>query len=125
MRVLAIINLKGGVAKTISSINMGHILATEYHKRVLLVDNDKQGNLSKIYNRHGYEHAGTAEIMTQRRLAHEVIQNTNYDNLDIITANMSLLKANLEVLLDTSRPQQTRFFRFLSMPEVFEYVNNK
>ncbi|MBP2658726.1 MAG: Soj protein [Firmicutes bacterium] len=43
MQVIAIINLKGGVAKTITSINMAHILVTVYGKRVLLIDNDKQG----------------------------------------------------------------------------------
>lgn len=41
MRTIAIINLKGGVAKTTSSINIAYILSTK-GKRVLLVDNDKQ-----------------------------------------------------------------------------------
>lgn len=121
MKTISVINLKGGVAKTISSANIGYILSQTYSKRVLLMDNDKQGNLSKMYGRHGYGHAGTAEIMTGRRPEPcRVIQNTNYPNLDIVTANMSLLKANLEVLLDTARPQQTRFLRFLNMPEVSE-----
>ena len=94
MKVLSIINLKGGVAKTISSVNMAHILATLHGRRVLLIDNDKQGNASKILNRHSYDKPGVAEI--------------------IITANMNLLKANLEVLLDQQRPQQTRFKRALA-----------
>ena len=48
MKVLSIINLKGGVAKTISSVNMAHILAAVHGCKVLLIDNDKQGNASKI-----------------------------------------------------------------------------
>lgn len=55
MKILSIINLKGGVAKTTSSVNMAHILAAVHGYRVLLVDNDKQGNASKILNRHGYD----------------------------------------------------------------------
>lgn len=47
MVTISIINLKGGVAKTLSAVNMAHILATVHSKRVLLVDNDKQGNASK------------------------------------------------------------------------------
>ena len=43
MKVLSIINLKGGVAKTISSVNMAHILAAVKGFKVLLIDNDKQG----------------------------------------------------------------------------------
>ena len=54
MKTLSIINLKGGVAKTISSVNMAHILAAVHGCKVLLIDNDKQGNASKILNRHSY-----------------------------------------------------------------------
>lgn len=110
MKVLSIINLKGGVAKTISSVNMAHILAAVHGFKVLLIDNDKQGNSSKILNRHSYDHKGTAEVMTERGVdMAEVIQHTEYAGLDIITANMNLLTANLEVMLDQKRPQQTRF----------------
>ena len=44
MRVISIINLKGGVAKTISSTSMAYILSQIYNYKVLLIDNDKQGN---------------------------------------------------------------------------------
>lgn len=123
MKVLSIINLKGGVAKTISSVNMAHILATVHGKRVLLIDNDKQGNASKILSRHGYTKPGVAEIMTDRNIdMAAVIQHTDYDRLDIVTANMNLLKANLEVLLDQQRPQQTRFKRALQqVAEQYDY----
>ena len=114
MKVLSIINLKGGVAKTISSVNMAHILATVHGFKVLLIDNDKQGNASKILNRHSYDNKGTAEVMTERGVdMTEVIQHTDYDGLDIITANMNLLTANLEVMLDQQRPQQIRFKKAL------------
>lgn len=64
MKTLSIINLKGGVAKTISSVNMAHILAAVKGCKVLLIDNDKQGNASKIMNRHSNDHKGTAEVMS-------------------------------------------------------------
>ena len=110
MKTLSIINLKGGVGKTISSVNIAHILAAVHKKRVLLIDNDKQGNASKFYNRHDYEHKGIAEVMTEvgRLDIREAIQHTETPDLDIITANMNLLTANLQVILDQTRPQQTR-----------------
>lgn len=43
MKTISIINLKGGVAKTISSVNMAHILTAVHGFKVLLIDNDKQG----------------------------------------------------------------------------------
>ncbi len=123
MKVLSVINLKGGVAKTISSVNMAHILSAIHGYNVLLIDNDKQGNASKILNRHSYEHKGTADIMTERRVnMKKIIQHTDYERLDIVTANMKLIKANLEVLLDQQRPQQTRFKNALeSIGEEYDF----
>ncbi len=109
METISIINLKGGVAKTISAVNIAHILATVYKKRVLLVDNDKQGNVSKMFGVHNYDAPSVADVLTQRTTALDVIVNSAYEGLSIIPANMNLLKANLEVLLDSTRPQQTRF----------------
>ncbi len=43
MRTVSIINLKGGVGKTVTSINMAYELM-RCGRRVLLVDCDKQGN---------------------------------------------------------------------------------
>lgn len=114
MKTISIINLKGGVAKTTSSVNMAYILNAVHKKKVLLIDNDKQGNASKFFNRHSYEKAGVAEVMTDRNIdTAAVIQHTDFEGLDIITANMNLSTANLQVMLDQSRPQQTRFKRAL------------
>lgn len=46
MKVIAFVNQKGGVAKTTSALNIGAALAIE-GKRVLLIDLDPQGSLSK------------------------------------------------------------------------------
>lgn len=48
MRVTAIMNLKGGTAKTVTAINMAAILARDYAMRVLLVDADSQANLTEF-----------------------------------------------------------------------------
>ncbi len=49
MRKIAIMNNKGGVGKTVTAINLGDILVTDYHKRVLLVDCDGQMNLTRFF----------------------------------------------------------------------------
>ena len=48
MRTLAIMNLKGGTAKTVTAINTAAILARDYGERVLLVDADSQYNLTEF-----------------------------------------------------------------------------
>lgn len=45
MRVLNICNLKGGVGKTITSVNLAYVIAHVHKMRVLVIDNDKQGNI--------------------------------------------------------------------------------
>lgn len=109
MKTISIINLKGGVAKTLTADNMAHVLAVFHKKRVLLVDNDKQGNTSKAFGVHSYDEKSLSDVLTARRMdVREVIKKTRFENIDVLPANMTLIRANMEVMMDTTRPQQTR-----------------
>lgn len=123
MKTISVINLKGGVAKTISAVNIAHILAVVHKKRVLLVDNDKQGNASKMFGLHNYDKPSIAEVMTERNPnMDDIIRSTSYAGLDVIPANMNLLRANLQVMLDSARPQQTRLRAALNgLSEQYDY----
>ena len=106
MKTISIINLKGGVAKTISAASMAHILATVHGKRVLLVDNDKQGNISKMFGLHSYDDMSITDILTERYdNIHEIIVPTRYATLDVIPSNMTLLEANV---IEQGQHKQTR-----------------
>ena len=110
MRTIAVINLKGGVAKTITSNSFAYILA-EQGKRVLLVDNDKQGDASRGLNCRTQDGEGIDRIMTARHPEDwmgKLVRHTAYYNLDVLPANMRLLMANQEVMFDQTRPQQFR-----------------
>ena len=104
MRTLAIVNLKGGTGKTVSAANVAHILATVHHKKVLLVDADKQGSASRYFQVYG-EHDGTAALLLA-------------DGLDIITSNLELYAAD-RALYDR---QDTDTARVLS--SVLDHVRN-
>lgn len=126
MKTISIINLKGGVGKTISAINIAYILAVVHHKRVLLIDNDKQGNTSKFFGVHSYDAPSISEILTLKEFsihkAMKVVDCGEYGTFDIISANMNLLKANKDILLDCSRPQQTRLKKALDeVREQYDY----
>lgn len=109
MKTISIINLKGGVAKTLTAGSMAHILAVYHGKRVLLIDNDKQGNTSKAFGVHSYDDKSISDVLTARRIdPWEVIKKTRFENIDVMPANMTLIRANLEVMMDSTRPQQTR-----------------
>jgi len=119
MKIASVINLKGGVGKTISAINIAHVLNVVHGARVLLVDNDKQGNVSKFFGLYSYERPSIADVLTVK--GYEVAKAifpwpgnvAGNAGIDILPANMSLLNANKEVLLDMSRPQQTRLKKAL------------
>lgn len=124
MRVINIINLKGGVAKTISAINIAYVLAAKQGKRVLLIDNDKQGNTTKFFGLHSYDAPSIADVLIERDIntLRAALQCTTYDNLHLLPANMNLLRANKEILLDVSRPQQTRLKKALDSMERAGYT---
>jgi len=119
MRVINIINLKGGVAKTISAINIAFILAEQQGKRVLLIDNDKQGNTSKFFGLHSYDDLSIADVLTNKDLntLWSALKDTGYGaaggGLHLLPSNMNLLRADKEILLDVARPQQTRLRKAL------------
>lgn len=90
MKTISIVNLKGGVGKTVTAVNLAAILATDYGKRVLLVDVDHQGNASR-YCGVTTEGGGLTALLTG--LANEISQVTEYASMpcvDIIPADMSL-----------------------------------
>ena len=127
MKTISIINLKGGVGKTISAINIAHILTTVYGKQVLLIDNDKQGNVSKFFGLYSYEQPSITDVLTIKGYSiRNAIVNTKYHSysgqLDVIPANMNLYDTNKEILLDISRPQQTRLKSALdAVAEQYDY----
>lgn len=66
MKTVSIINLKGGVAKTLTTVSMAYALSQQYNARVLVVDNDKQGNCSKTFGVHSYDRQSIADLMLDR-----------------------------------------------------------
>lgn len=104
---VAIINLKGGVGKSVTTIN----LAAEFSARglqVLVVDLDKQANTTKFYDALNYDKPSTADILTCTHGIAYTMQVTDTQKIDLVPANMRLLAANKQVLLDTTEPQQIR-----------------
>ncbi len=130
MRVISVINLKGGVAKTTTVHNMAYALWKKFGKRVLVIDNDKQGNISKAFGVYKCDEEHTvADLMLNRlpdvAISEQVIHATRYAGIDIIPSNMKLLQANLAVMMDVCRQQQDRFeesFLSLELEDKYDFV---
>lgn len=91
-RVIAFINLKGGVAKTTSCINIGAGLARQ-NKRVLLVDLDPQANLSYSLGIQGHESNQTIVELLDNKITAEKTFN-QVSNYYVIPSKLDL--ADLE-----------------------------
>lgn len=107
MVTITIINLKGGVGKSVTACNLAAELAAA-GKSVLVVDLDKQANTTKFFKGLDYDRASVADLLTGDRFANAALIETGLPGVGLLPANMRLLKANRQVLLDTTEPQQTR-----------------
>ena len=114
MKTVSLLNLKGGVGKSFTSVNMAYELWRRGN-RVLLWDNDKQGNLSKAFARYEAEQtAPAAKILSgEWQNLEELIQTTDYEGIDIITANLSLFGAAWNLVREGGEDMAGRFRRFL------------
>ena len=98
MRIVALMNQKGGVGKTTTTVNLGACLA-QLDKRVLLIDMDPQANLSV----HVDADAGGADksvyhVLTNRISFEETIQRTTQVNLDVVPSHIDLSGAEIELV---------------------------
>ena len=104
---ICIINLKGGVGKSVTAINLADCFARR-GRRVLVVDLDKQANTTKYYNRLDYQAVDVGDVLTGKYSIPMAMRSTEEKGVTLLPANMSLLNANREIMLDTLHPQQSR-----------------
>ncbi len=112
-RVVAMVNQKGGVGKTTSTINLGAALA-ELDRRVLLVDFDPQGALSVGLGLNPLELDRTIYNLLMERgcTVEDVLVKTGVDGLDLLPSNIDLSAAEVQLVGEVAREQTlTRVLR--------------
>lgn len=113
MKKVSIFNIKGGVAKTTSTANLGACLSQE-GKKVLLVDLDPQSNLTKLFKAYSMDDLTVSDVLLDKHLdIHKVIKKTGFENIDILPANINLTFADRNILIDNTRSQQNRLSKAL------------
>jgi len=97
-KIISLVNQKGGVGKTTTSINLSASLAF-LGKRVLLVDLDPQGNATTgIGINKGDIEKSIYDVMTDKCDINETIVRTKYKNLYVVPATINLAGLDIELL---------------------------
>ena len=130
MKTICVLNLKGGCAKTTTAVSMAELLAAGFERdgvkilksRVLLFDNDKQGNASRLFEVYQNEKESQAAAVLKTGSMAENIRQTKIKGLDIVPCNYFMEFAELEVKADAQNAQHLRFRQALeAVKEKYHY----
>ena len=101
--VYAVVNQKGGVGKTTTSVNVAACLAT-LGERALLVDTDPQGNATSGVGVIKSElETCMYDVLINEVPIEKVIVTTNTPRLDLVPAKLDLAGADIELMSTMSR----------------------
>lgn len=117
---IALYNLKGGVGKTATCVNLSYLAAQDGYK-VLLWDLDPQGSTSFYYNVQPKVKSGTQKLFNEQLDLNDLIMATGYENIDIIPADLTA--RNLEIILEELRSSRRRFKTILNtLAKEYDFV---
>lgn len=88
MKIIAVTNIKGGVGKTTTAVNLAYLSAAGGWV-TLLWDLDSQGGATYALRGERQEHASAKKLLAGKRELPELILATGYRGLDLLPADFS------------------------------------
>jgi cellulose biosynthesis protein BcsQ len=117
MWVIASYNIKGGVGKTSTAVNLGYLAARD-GLRTLLWDLDPQGSATYLFRVRPKVKGGGRALVEGRRTLDDAVKATDIDLLDLVPADFSY--RNLDLDLDGVKHPTDRLHRLIA-PLASEY----
>ena len=126
-KIISLVNQKGGVGKTTTSINLAAALGKE-KKKTLLIDLDPQGNASTGlgYQNGDFEH-DIYDVLTGVCPIEDAIIKTKFKNLSLVPSTINLAGVDVEfvknMLEDSSFRQNEQLRNALtSIKDEYDYI---
>ncbi len=119
-RILASYNIKGGVGKTSTAVNLAY-LAARGGGRVLLWDLDPQGASSFLLRIKPKVKGGGDRLITGRTDVGSLIRGTDQERLDLLPADFSYRR--MDLTLDATKRPERRLGRVLRpLADEYDYI---
>jgi cellulose biosynthesis protein BcsQ len=117
MRIIGVYNIKGGVGKTATAVNLAYLAARD-GLRTLVWDLDPQGAASFYFRVKPKVKGGSKKMLRGKKELDDLIKGTDYDGLDLLPADFSY--RNMDLVLDESKKPVMRLLKLLR-PLSYEY----
>jgi cellulose biosynthesis protein BcsQ len=117
VKILATYNIKGGVGKTATAVNLSYLAARD-GMRVLLWDLDPQAAATYTLRIRPKVKGGGKSLIRGSREIDDAIKGTDFESLDLLPADFTY--RNLDLLLGATKKPTRRLARVLS-PLAAEY----
>jgi chromosome partitioning protein len=120
-RIISVVNQKGGVGKTTTTVNLATALAA-IGKRTLIIDLDPQGNASTGLGIEQRQRSTSSyHVLIGAAQLHEAVLPTIIPNLSIVASNIDLSAAEIELVTEDAR--ESRLKKALDAATIdFDYV---
>lgn len=120
MKIFATYNIKGGVGKTATAVNLSYLAARE-GTPTLVWDLDPQGAATYYFRIKPKVKGGGKRLLRGKRDLDEFIRGTDYEGLDLIPADFSY--RNMDLFLDHAKNPVQRLRKLLRpLADEYEYV---
>ncbi|MBQ3093744.1 MAG: ParA family protein [Clostridia bacterium] len=120
-KIMAVVNQKGGVGKTTSTVNLASALGIA-GKRVLLVDLDPQGNATSGLGRSKRQSGVSVyDLLIGEAKPLEAVIQTGFRNLDLLPSGIQLAGAEIE-MIELPRRENRLKAALASLRNLYDYI---